>query len=251
MTLLEIMIALGIGAFLLAGVMQIYLGSHQTYRMQDNMSRMQENGRFAIEFIARDIRTADHKQCFRDASSGGEVFGLNDSGLNNSDRITVIQKDDECGAAANAFSAISFFIRNANGQPALYRVTLPTPTVGSPAPTTVVAATTAINSAVAAADDNAVLIEGIENIQILYGVDTDVIDTADYGTPNYYVAAETVGLDMDRVVSVRISLLVHSIDNGLTSALSPYVFNGVSTTPTDRRLRRVFTSTIVLRNRLN
>ncbi|MCK5191400.1 MAG: prepilin-type N-terminal cleavage/methylation domain-containing protein, partial [Methylococcales bacterium] len=39
MTLVEIMIALVLGAFLLGGVMQIFLSSKQTYQMQDGMSR--------------------------------------------------------------------------------------------------------------------------------------------------------------------------------------------------------------------
>lgn len=248
MTLIEMLIAMVLGTMLLAGVMQIFLGSKQTYRMQDNLSRMQENGRFAMEFISRDIRGADHKECFSDDvnnSVGGEVFGSNDLGLNNSDRITVLQKDDVCGAV-DVFSAISYFIQNANGQPALHRVTLQ----AGATPATVVAATGLINTEVTNADANDALIEGIENMQILYGEDTDAAGTLGRGTPNHYVAAGTTGFDIDEVVSVRISLLVRSIDNSLTSAPIAYVFNGVSITPGDRRLRRVFTSTIVLRNRL-
>jgi type IV pilus assembly protein PilW len=44
MTLIEIMVALLIGAFLLGGVLQIFTGSQQTYLMQQNLSRLQENG---------------------------------------------------------------------------------------------------------------------------------------------------------------------------------------------------------------
>ncbi len=239
MTLIEILIAMTLGAFLLSGVIQIYLSSKQSNRMQENMSRMQENGRFAMEFIARDIRGADHKECFSDGSTGGEIFGSNDLGLNNSDRITVLQKDNAC-SVADAYSVISFFIQNANGQPSLHKVTS--------GATSVATATTAINAAVTGATANDALIEGIEDMQIEYGEDTDAV--AD-GTPNYYVNAASI-IDMDRVVSVRISLLVRSIDNNLTSAPIAYVYNGISTTPAtgDRRLRRVFTSTIVLRNRL-
>ena len=70
MTLIEIMIALLIGAFLLGGVLQIFINSKQTYRMQENLSRLQENGRFAMEFLARDIRMAGYwgcisPQCFK------------------------------------------------------------------------------------------------------------------------------------------------------------------------------------------
>ncbi|MCK5898128.1 MAG: prepilin-type N-terminal cleavage/methylation domain-containing protein, partial [Methylococcales bacterium] len=63
MTLIEIMIAMLIGVFLLGGVMQIFMSSRQSYRMQDNLSRMQENGRFAMDFLTRDIRMAGHQGC--------------------------------------------------------------------------------------------------------------------------------------------------------------------------------------------
>ncbi len=63
MTLIEIMIAMLIGVFLLGGVMQIFMSSRQSYRMQDNLSRMQENGRFAMDFLTRDIRMVGHQGC--------------------------------------------------------------------------------------------------------------------------------------------------------------------------------------------
>ena len=237
MTLIEIMVALMLGAFLLAGVMQIFLSSKQTYRMQDNLSRMQENGRFAMEFITRDIRVADYKVCFSDTSIGGEVSGTNNLGLNGSDRITVLQKDDACGVgiSANTFSAITFSIQaDAGGQPALFKTTA----TGSTVPVAT-ANLTAVGMFVTQA-----LVEGIENMQILYGEDTDADNT-----PDYYVDAATV-VDMNNVVSVRVSLLVTSIDDNLIPQPRTYIYNGVSTTPIDRRIRKVFTSTIVLRNRL-
>lgn len=56
LTLLEIMVALFIGVFVLTGVVQTFVSSKQTYRIQDNMGRLQENGRFAIEYLSRDLR---------------------------------------------------------------------------------------------------------------------------------------------------------------------------------------------------
>ena len=62
-TLIELMIAMLLGAFLIGGIMQIFLGSRQTYRMQENLSRLQENGRFAMEFITRDNRMMGYQGC--------------------------------------------------------------------------------------------------------------------------------------------------------------------------------------------
>jgi type IV pilus assembly protein PilW len=99
------------------------------------------------------------------------------------------------------------------------------------------------------------LVEGIQNMQILYGEDTDAdSDGANGdGTANRYVAIDTADLDVDKVVSVRLSLLARSLNNNLTTTPSPYTFNGVAATldPTDKYLRKVFTTTIALRNKTN
>jgi len=63
MTLIEIMIAVTISLILLAGIMQIFLSSKQTYRVQDGTSRLQENSRFAMRFLNQDIRMAGYSGC--------------------------------------------------------------------------------------------------------------------------------------------------------------------------------------------
>jgi type IV pilus assembly protein PilW len=62
-SLVEMMVAMLVSLILLAGVSQIYLSSRQSYRMQESLSRVQENGRFALEFLSRDIRMSDFWGC--------------------------------------------------------------------------------------------------------------------------------------------------------------------------------------------
>jgi type IV pilus assembly protein PilW len=90
------------------------------------------------------------------------------------------------------------------------------------------------------------LIEGVESMQILYGVDDD-----NDQFPNRYFTADNVpGPDFQDVVSVRIMLLLRSIDDFVTEDPQIYTYNSATTTPADRRLRQVFTTTIALRNRI-
>ncbi len=63
LSLVELMVALAVGMLLLAGVLQIYLGSRQSYRVQESLSRLQENGRFALMFMEKDIRMAGYRGC--------------------------------------------------------------------------------------------------------------------------------------------------------------------------------------------
>jgi type IV pilus assembly protein PilW len=90
--------------------------------------------------------------------------------------------------------------------------------------------------------DTQEMAEGVEDLQVLYGEDL----TGD-GLANRYVTANQV-TDFSQVVSVRISLLVRS-DEKMASQPQPYYFKGATVTPTDLRVRRVFTTTIKLRNR--
>lgn len=91
------------------------------------------------------------------------------------------------------------------------------------------------------------LVEGVESMQVLYGVDT----SADR-VPDAYVAASGV-TNWDNVVSMQIAVLVRSeqeygndVDDRTYALLDANVgpFN-------DRRLRSVFTTTVAVRNRAN
>ena len=128
--------------------------------------------------------------------------------------------DNFGGGWLNTYSANTFYIRQGASGPSLYQKVL----------------------------DNASqeLIEGVERMEILYGVDTN----QDFSVDDYRTA-NAVG-NWANVISVRISLLMVSLENNLVvDGPQDYYFNGATITPAanDRRPRRVFTQTIVLRNR--
>ena len=62
-SIVEILVALVLSLILTLVVSQIYLGSKQSYRLQEAQSRLQENGRFALELLAKDIRRAGNLGC--------------------------------------------------------------------------------------------------------------------------------------------------------------------------------------------
>lgn len=63
LSLVEIMIAMALSLILLGGVIQIFVSSKQSYLLADNLSRMQENARFAMEMLTRDVRMAGYMSC--------------------------------------------------------------------------------------------------------------------------------------------------------------------------------------------
>ncbi|MGD8936487.1 MAG: prepilin-type N-terminal cleavage/methylation domain-containing protein, partial [Thiogranum sp.] len=62
-SLVELMVAMVISLFLLAGVVKIFVGSKQSYRVNDGLSRLQENARFAFDHIAQDLDAGGYMGC--------------------------------------------------------------------------------------------------------------------------------------------------------------------------------------------
>ena len=154
-----------------------------------------------MDFITRDIRMAGYRSCLS-GSIPTPINGTNDTGLNGSDTISIQMSDSACPVV---LTTTSYSINNGiSGQPAVFK-----------------------NDGV----NNLELIEGIEDMQILYGEDTNADNT-----PDYYVSAGNIS-DMNKVVSIRVVLTVRSLDAKL-------MLTG------DGRLRRNFISTIAVRNRL-
>ena len=69
LSLVEILVALVLSLILTAGVIQLFVGSKQTYRFHEGLSRIQENGRFALDLLAKDIRSAGYFGCLSAATN--------------------------------------------------------------------------------------------------------------------------------------------------------------------------------------
>lgn len=63
LSLIELMIALALGVVLTLGVVQVFLGSSQTYRLTDSLGKVQENIRFTLGSLQHDVRMAGHVGC--------------------------------------------------------------------------------------------------------------------------------------------------------------------------------------------
>ena len=57
-SLVELMVSIVVALLLIAGVIQVYLTTKQSYNAQAQLARMQESGRFAMDLITRDLRRA-------------------------------------------------------------------------------------------------------------------------------------------------------------------------------------------------
>jgi type IV pilus assembly protein PilW len=112
------------------------------------------------------------------------------------------------------------------GTNSLWRVTVPAPAGGAPAPEEVAS--------------------GIDRLVVSYGVDTD--DKQDLNV-NQYMAAPAV-TDWDRVMSARVQMLAATAETRTAQQSSrTFTFiDDVTQTKTDQRLRTLLTEVVTLRN---
>ena len=59
-TLIELMVALAIGGFLMIGAVTVFVQARQTFRLTDSVARLQETARFALESLEPEIRMAHY-----------------------------------------------------------------------------------------------------------------------------------------------------------------------------------------------
>lgn len=65
LSLIELMVAMTIGLIALAAISQIFMSSRKSYAVNEAVARVQEDARFAVEVLARDIRQAGYGGCGR------------------------------------------------------------------------------------------------------------------------------------------------------------------------------------------
>lgn len=182
----------------------------------------------------------------------GEVAGISDCGgadvftvsaaAGNSVTANALSRayDPINNALVGRFSAARYFVRNnAEGIPSLFRVSF-----------------AAASSAELPLDSQEELVDGVRSMQILYGVDTD-----SNGIPDQYLTAGAAGLttrnDWLSVISVRIALLMETVDaisklpdtNTYRVGDVTFCVAGCDVNlPADNRRRRVFQTTVSIRN---
>ncbi|MBF0219992.1 MAG: PilW family protein [Gammaproteobacteria bacterium] len=220
LTLVEMMVALTLGVLVVGGILQIFLNTKLSNNTQTGFSTLYENARIASYVLTENLMMAGF-----DNSTGTIAQAITaTTDNNNSDSITVtsLSATDCLGVNTGGAAATNlFFIALSNGVSSL----MCTGNSGTQP-----------------------LAEGVENMQLLYGEDTTNDNIADlYRAP----AAVT---DWTRVVSIRVALLVTSIDEvASTPDVNQYVLlNAPPITPATNLLqrRRVFTKTILVRNNM-
>jgi type IV pilus assembly protein PilW len=71
-TLVELMVAMALGLLVAAGIVSVFLSTSDSHRVQSQMARLQEDGRFAVTRLARDLRMANAQYCTPSNAGGAD-----------------------------------------------------------------------------------------------------------------------------------------------------------------------------------
>jgi len=334
MGLVELLVWMAISLLIISVIGVVYANTKQLTRVNDNVSRLQENGRFVVYLLDRDIRMAGFRGCNgNDASipylsvlnsvaypyqfniaiagyhgTGGawaptlptDISALTPAPLVGTDVVTVrfidgtgvpltaamSNSSDDIQVAAGStlatgdvlliadcstyaiFNASHFNLGNGKlkhdtdggtspgnttedlGNPfrtdaSVYRLVTRTyyvaPSARKPGTNALWSNSVPVYNGQAQPEE---MVEGVDGLALSFGEDLDGDRAA-----NRYVTANAVGT-WNNVVSVKAQLLMATIRDNTTTAPQVYTFNGVSTTPTDKRLRSVLSSVVTVRNRV-
>lgn len=246
-SLVEVLIAVVIGLLLLAGILQIFLNSKNTYRLEYAFTQVQENGRFISKYLASKIRLAGYRTLPANglfpaldsvfSNANPYIFATNGAGNNNSDSLTIRFQGsgDGLGNPDNT-------IRDCLNQP-----------VDANSIATNVFSINANNELTCQATNpdanpvtsTQVLLADIESMQFTFGEDLDGDNT-----PDRYVEADHPNLDFSRVVSAKVAILIASQEsaNPNVDNRSYNLLGTIFTAGGDNLIRQELSFTVQLRN---
>lgn len=252
-TLVELMVALAVGGLLMAGVLRIFQSNKQSYRLQDSLSRVQENARFATELLRSKVRQAGYKSgervvheeteeivfppLVRAGLTGEEtpalVYSLGDltfaagqvvAGTDNNADSSDDVLDGSDTLAVRYQGALGGAVRDCVGNPIAVRaLQIDLYYINERDMALHCASCGPVCQTGQPAVDQAV-IDGVESLQIRYGVVTDsaVLGARDARSDCYLDASNPVttqvsdcvsGVNFTQVAGVRLGLLLHTPGN--------------------------------------
>jgi type IV pilus assembly protein PilW len=244
LSLIELMISSTLSLILMAAVLQVFVSTNITYNLTNDVGRIQENGRFSLDYLTNSLRLAHYKVPaengpFLDTACGDfdpcTANGVGDD----SDRVAVLfnppaddgTETDCTGALVPADSIIAnVFYITANG------------TINS---LTCRGYDFTLGAWIAAEQP---LIDGIDNMQVLYGINSSITSV---NVTKYVNAANIPAADWPNVASVRIGLLVSSGDDIGTAESRTRKFillDSDEISITDKKSRQIYSTTIAINN---
>lgn len=280
-TIVELMISLTIGLLVSLAAVNLLITNQQTFNVQKGLGDVGDNGRFALEFIAQQVRQAGYVPPDARAAIWPQIIVA--AADFPSGTSAVVSKDDNAALAAPSAGkqggiglsdgiTIQYYTpietrdcqgdKVDSGRYVIARLFLRADTAAGTGSALVCEGgshsgevDSALSNFEVTATSGTVLLSSVDNFQVLVGVG-DTAAGASNRPKQYITIAQYAALaPKPPVAAVKLGLLVSSAEKtdksvkASTTAIS--VLNktiAVADIPADSRIRRVFTSTVSFRN---
>lgn len=236
LSLVELMVAVSLGLFLVAALGYIFMGSRLSFMGTDAGARIQETGRFVMDALERNIAEAGYVEISSAFTDSKVAF--TGTPLTGEDGVTAVKTGER--KANTDYLAVSM------------------ETTADCLGNAIAAGTVAVNEFYISSTGNLmcdgsgdavggqIIADGVEDLQIRYGMDENGDGSVDiYKTsPN--------ATELPRVIVVQVCVLVRSQNNGVVNEAQTYqdcTGTTVTAGASDRYLRRAFSAAFSLRNR--
>lgn len=246
-SILEILIAITISLILMLGILQIFISNKNTYRLENSLGLLQENSRFLLDYVHKLINKTAYRSPLADTQfndldtiftgANSYITGTDGTGPNNSDTLIIRFQGSGNGTGTPDNSIRDCLNRSVDS------FVIASNTLSIDANNNLQCQTQ--NPSGAPVNDTQIIIDGVENMQVLYGEDVDGDKS-----PDRFITAAHPSLNFNNVVSVKISLLLRSTEqnNPLPDNKTYNLLGTAIVAPGDRFLRRSVTFTVMLRN---
>lgn len=239
MSLIELLIAMLIGAIVLTGLVQIAAGARSSFRLQEALAEVQESGRFVIDSLGDILRqSAFTPEPWSEITAAAGLTAESADAVNRrGDRLAIrTWSERNCFGNPNpvtdAADLPQYFLKESvlelNTAGNLTHTCRYGPTAGQ----------------FVTQLQRQGLVQNVDAFQVLYAEDLDGDGTADHWITGGHWLSE------DRVLGLQLAVLLGS-SAGIKEPVSRTykVLDQVVTTPADGKLRRVFTYVQALRGR--
>lgn len=253
LTLIELMIALVLGLLLSLAAMQLLLTNQRNFTLQNAVTSINEDGQLVLRYIASDIRNAGRGNVIEGfvdpvvltmtaEDPEGDVirFESTDGGVGGNDTLVVRYLGLNACQGADLTSGGA----KPEGEIVVNRYYVDDGSLWCSSLRQVGLSGNNFEFLTPSAVE---LISGVESFQVLYGVDGDV--NSQVGATRFVTAGSLTAAD--KVVAIRVGVMLRSDDMRLPVPADPQTFSVLDQsliTPSDRSLRRVFTTTAHVRN---
>ncbi|MFT0211622.1 PilW family protein [Pseudomonas sp. F1_0610] len=256
LSLVELMVALAIGMFLVLGIIQVFLTSRDSYSVNEGIARLQENGRFSLDFLTQSLRQAGYIDPKTIDTLPYAIIPPKDKGCSfdtsyctadakDTDRISLAFQPP-INADGKRYDCAGKVVSDNQGVIINVYTVVETPTETNPTAKSLACKSKEYDGkeTITSTYADGILVEGVDTLQIQYGL----ADKINSESVTRYVSANDVD-NWNIVRSVRVAVIVNSSLNSTQASEKVfYLFDNAPFKYNDKQLRQVFTTTVQIKN---